>query len=436
MQTTIEKTDKHKVKLTIEVPAGEYSKDVDKAYRTVAQQVRIPGFRKGKAPKQVIDAQVGRGVVVEQLLRDSLYTYYMEAVREHDLAPITDPDISIDDVEFDKPLQFTAEVEVRPRLELDDYKGLKVERPVVEVADEDVDSYMQRLRERFAELEAVERPVGDGDFAMIDIRGTVHDEEIAEATQADLLYEVGTGLLEPKLDRELQGKRKGDIVKFNTELPENFGEQAGRDVSFQVLVKEVKAKKLPPADDDFAKTASEFDTIAELRADVKEKVAEATEREADGIVRERTLSALIDMVDVDLPDRLIDDETERRVESATERYARLGVSLEDALEQQGWTELQFRADARDHALRAIKADLALESVARREGLEVTPEELASEINSLAQAMGRDAKSTAKALNESGQVASLAGDIIRSKALDILVEHADIVPEGPKGAEDE
>lgn len=427
MQTTIEETDKHKVKLTIEVPTDEYSKDVDRAYRSIANSVRIPGFRKGKAPRKIIDTQIGREAVVEQFVRDSLFTYYLEAVREHDLAPIDDPDISLDDVDFDKPLEFTAEVEVRPRLSLDNYRGLKIERPPTEVTDEEVDDYVERLRDRFAELEIVERGGTDGDYAVIDIRGSIGDEEVPEATQADFLYEIGTGLLEPKLDEQIRGKSKGDIIKFDSVLPEGFGERSGEELAFTVLVKEVKAKRLPEVDDEFAKTASEFDTLEELRADLRENIGEGKEREADGIVRQRALSALVELVDVDLPERLVEEETERRMASATQRYKQLGVSLEDALEAQGWDEERFRADAEEHALRAIKADLALESVSRREEIEVTPEELAAEIGQLAQATGRDPKSTAKALNDSGQVTSLAADIIRSKALDIVVESAEIVP---------
>ena len=430
MQTTIEETEKYKVKLSIEVPPEEYKKDVDKAYRAVAQAVRIPGFRKGKAPRQIIDTQIGREAVIEQFLRDSLYTYYMEAVREHDLAPITDPeiDVDIDEVDFDKPLGFTAEVEIRPRLQLEGYKGLRVERPDASITDEEVDVYVDRLRDRFAELEAVEHPATAGDFVVIDLRCTAGGEQVAEATQADFLYEVGTGLLEPKLDEELMGKRGGDIVKFDIELPESFGERSGQEVSFSVLVKDVKSKKLPDADDAFAKTASEFDTLEELKADLREKLGEAKGREVDAVVRERTVSAVVELVDVELPERLVEEETERRVQTAIERYERLGVTLEAALDQQGWDEAQFRADARDHAIRAIKADLALESVAKQEELEVSAEDLAAEVNSLAQALGRDAKSTVKALNEAGQMTSLASDIIRAKALDLLVENAEIVPE--------
>jgi trigger factor len=431
MQTTVEETDKHRVKLTIEVPPEEFGKDLDRAYRKISQQVKIPGFRKGKVPKRVIDAQIGREAVLGEFLEDSVPSYYRDALREKDLAPITEPDIDVEQFEDGKPLVFTATVEVRPRLRLAEaeYKGIRVERPWVEVTDEEVDRLLDSLRERFAELEPASRPARSGDYVVMDLRTTVHAEEIPEATRLDYLYGIGSGEFGDKLDAELEGKRAGEILKLNDALPERFGERAGQEVSLQVLVKEVKAKRLPEADDEFAKTASEFDTLGELRANLREQLQKNKERNADAEVRDRVLQALVDRTEVDLPDTLVDDETEHRVTHARERAEQIGLTLDQLLEAQGFDELRFRADARDHAVRAITADLVLESVARDEGIEVTTEELGREIAGLASALGRDAKDVAKSLDRTGQVVALAGDIIRSKALDVLVEHADIRPEG-------
>jgi trigger factor len=240
---------------------------------------------------------------------------------------------------------------------------------------------------------------------------------------------VGSGEFGEKLDAELEGKRAGEILKLNDALPERFGERAGQEVSLQVLVKDVKGKKLPEADDDFAKTASEFDTLDELKAKLREQFQENKERAADAAVRDRALDAMVDRTDVDLPDTLIDEETEHRIAHARERAEQVGLTLEQLLEAQGFDELRFRADARGHAVRAITADLVLEAVARAEDVQVTTEELGREIGGLAQALGRDPKEVAKSLDKTGQVVSLAGDIIRSKALDILVEHANVQQEG-------
>lgn len=433
MQTTIEETAKHTVKLTVEVPPDELGRDLDRAYRAIAQQVKVPGFRKGKVPRRVIDAQIGRDAVIQEFLQDALPGYYEQAVREHQLAPIADPEIDIDPAALreGEPLVFTATVEVRPRLELDDsdYKGVTVDLPPVEVTEPDVDEVLDRLRDRFAELESVSHPARRGDFVVADIHASVHGEEIPEVSRQDYLYEVGSGELVPKLDEEIEGKRAGEILQFNAMLPEGLGELSEKEVSFRVLIKEVKSKRLPAADDEFARTASEFDSLAELREDLAGKLRETKERQARSALRDAVLQELIDRVDVELPERLVDHETDHRVRSAAERAQQAGMSLPQLLETQGFDELRFRADARAHAVRAIKADLVLEAVARREGLEVTPEEVGTEIAALAQALGREPREVARSLERTGGVASLAGDIIRSKALDLLVEHADV----PAGA---
>ena len=435
MQTTLESTGAHTVRLTFEVPPDEFGKDLDRAYRRIAEQVRIPGFRAGKAPRKVIDAQVGREAVLEEFIEIAVPTYYRDALREHDLAPIGDPDISLDAVDTAAPLRFTAEVEVRPRLAFaaEEYRGLAVTRPTTAVAEADVEATVERLRERFAELESVERPLADGDYAVIDLRAMAGADEVAELTRPDALYEVGSGSFVPELDTDLRGKRTGDIVRFTSRLDARAGERAGTDVEFTVLVKDVKAKKLPPVDDAFAKLSSEFDTLDALREALRTQLAEGRERAADAIVRDRVLAALVGKVSVDLPESLVADETEHRVAHARENAARSGLTLEQALGLQGFDEARFREDARAHAIRAITQDLALEAVARTEDVEVTPEELGREVASIAASLGRDPKEVATSLDRSGQIVALAGDIIRSKALDILVEHATVTPEDASGS---
>ncbi len=427
MQTTLEETDKHTVKLTVEVPPEELGKDLDRAYRKIAQQIKIPGFRKGKVPRQVIDAQFGRDAVVGEFIEESVPTYYREALREHDLAPISEPDIDLGDVEEGKPLVFTAVVEVRPRLKLEEsqYKGVQVDRPAVRISDQDVDRFLDSLRDRFAELETVGRAAREGDYVVMDVHATIHGEEIPGVSRSDHLHELGSGEFGDKLDKEIAGKRAGEILAFNDTLGAGAGEHAGQEVSFRVLLKEVKGKKLPEADDEFAKVASEFDTLDELRANLREQLTDNRERAVDADVRDAVLQKMIDVVDVDLPDTLVDEEVDHRVTHARERAEQAGTTLPDLLASQDLDELRFRAEARSHAIRAIKADLVLEAVARQEGLEVTAEEIGQEIGGLAAALGRDPKDLAKSLDRTGQVVALAGDIIRSKALDFLVEHADI-----------
>ena len=439
MQTTVETTEKHTVKLTIEVPADEYAKDLDAAYRSIANQVKIPGFRKGKIPKQIIDAQIGADVVRDEFIQAAVPSYYRQAISDEDLAPISDPEIDLDDeFDVDRPLVFTAVVEVRPRLELTeaDYKGVKVMKPSVAVTEEEVDDWVNRLRERFSELEPAERPVQDGDFATVDVKATADGEEIDGLTRSDYLYFVGSGEFGPSLDAEILGKKGGDILKVSEEITPSAGEElAGKTAEMTVLVKDVKARILPEPDDDFAKTASEFDTIEQLRDDLRTRLGELKEREAEGVVRDRALQAMIDEVEVDLPESLVEDETDHRVAHAKERAERAGLTIDQLLEAQGWDEARLREDSRDHAVRAITSDLILEGIARAEDLEVTADEIGAEIAQLAQAYDRDPKELATQLDRSGQIVTLAGDIIRGKALDLLVEHADIETESPEaGAE--
>src|SRR5438552_12407633 len=231
--STVEETGKHSVKLTVEVPAEDFKRDLDKTYRQVGKSIKVPGFRKGHVPRQIIDSNVGPGAVLQTFLEDAVPIYYREALREHDLAPISDPEIEVEKVDEGNPLVFTASVEVRPRLTLTDYKGVAVERPPVEVTDADVDEQLDRLRDRFAGLGVVGHPARQGDYVVADIHASVHGEEIAEVSRQEYLYEVGSEELVPELDKELEGKRKGEILQFNATLPPTAGEHAGQEVSFR-----------------------------------------------------------------------------------------------------------------------------------------------------------------------------------------------------------
>ena len=428
MQTTVETVEPHTVKLTIEVPTEQFDKDLDRTYRAIANEIKIPGFRKGKVPKQIIDTQIGRDAIFEQFVNASVPAYFRQAVTDEDLAPITDPDIDVQRLEPGQPFLFTATVEVRPRLSFEesDYTGISVTKPPVEVTDEEIDDWIERLRERFSELEPVGRPVRQGDFVTVDLTVTRAGQKVEQASREDYLYAVGSAEVGEKLDVELVGTKPGAILKVADTLPERFGEElGGAAVDISVIVKDVKERQLPALDDGFAKTASEFDTLAQLRDDLRERLTEVKEREATAALRDLALQAMIDKVEVDLPDSLIEEETDHRIHHARDQATRMGIGLEKMLELQGWDEARLREDSRQHAIRAITSDLVLEGIARSASLDVTAEEIGAEIAVLAQAYGRDPKAVAKDLERSGQVVTLAGDIIRSKALDLLVERADI-----------
>jgi trigger factor len=439
MQTTLEDAGKHRVKLSVDVSPEETRPMLDLAYRHLAGSVNVPGFRKGKVPRKVIDAQLGEGAVLREFLDHALPDFYLQAVREHGLAPVGEPefdDLDVSDVQKGG-LRFTATVDVRPRVEFSDqdYKGLRLERPRTEVSEREVDEQLDRLRDRFAELEPVGRPAARGDFVMVDITATARGEEIPELSGQGVLYEIGGGGFGEAFDQELEGTRPGGIHKVTTTVPDPSGQQGSREATFSVLVKEVKTKRLPALDDEFARTASEFDALDALRADVRERVAGLKEAQADAALREEALNALAGKVaDVEVPDSLIDRETESRVESARGRLERQGATLEQFLEATQTSELEFRADARNHAVRAIRADLALEAVARAAGLTVTDEDLDQVVEALAKDVDRPAKEVRRQLESTGQVTSVAGDIIRDRALNLVVDHAEVVTEGQETSE--
>jgi trigger factor len=437
MQTIVENTDKHTVKLTIEVPPDQVDKDLASTYRAIAREVKIPGFRPGKAPKPIIDAQVGRDVVLEEFVHQSVPSYFREAVTDEDLAPIGDPEVDVEQLEPGKSFIFTATVEVRPRLTFtkEQYEGVRVDKPSTEPTEADVDAYVERLQRQFSELEPVERAAIDEDLVTVSQTVTRDGEQLDALTRDEYLYAIGSQEFGEVMDGKLTGTKPGDIVEFDEDLPaDRFGEGLAGPAHFRVLVKDVKALRLPEADDAFAQTASEFDTLEELRADLHEKLREVKEREAEGVIRDRALQAMVDTIEVDLPESLIDDETTHRVNHAEQNAARYGLTLDQMLELQGWDRDRLQEDSRDHAVRAIKADLVLEGVARAEALEVTAEEIGVQIGQMAQAYDQDPKDLAKRLDRSGQIVTLAGDIIRSKALDILVERADITDETPNAEE--
>ena len=440
MQTTVETTEPHTVRLTIEVPEEEVDKDLDRTYRAIANQIKVPGFRKGKVPKQIIDTQIGRDAILEEFVSSSVPAYFRRAVTDEDLAPITDPEIDVQQLEPGKPLIFSATVEVRPRLSFEesDYTGISVTKPSIEVTEPDIDDWIERLRERFSELEPVGRPVQQGDFVTVDLTVTKGGVKVEQASREDYLYFVGSGEVGDKLDVELAGAKPGAILKVSDALPERFGDElGGAAVEITVLVKDVKTRRLPDVDDEFAKTASEFDTIQQLREDLRERLTEVKDREATAALRDLALQAMIERIDVDLPESLVEEETDHRIHHARDQAERMGVGLDKMLELQGWDEARLRQDSREHAIQAIKSDLVLEGIARSASLEVTAEEIGAEIAVLAQAYGREPKAVAKDLERSGQVVTLAGDIIRTKALDLLVERADVTmnDEKPEPARD-
>lgn len=431
LQTTTEQLEKDRVKLRVEVAESALKPAMDAAYRKWANEIRVPGFRKGKVPRQMIDARVGVDVVREEALREALPQLYREALQAEDLEAIAPPEIDVVEFEQGAPLVFEATVDVRPEVQVPDLSSIEVEAPSSEVTDEDLSEQLDRLRDRFAELEPVGRDARKGDHVLIDLKGFQNDQPVEGMSAPDFLYEVGSRQGPPKLDDELEGTRPGAILKFTDEVHIHRDDEDDHDhshtepVSFTVLVKEVKAKKLPELDDDFAKTAGEFDSLEDLKEDLRVRLVSVKERMSEEELRTRALEALVDASQLEPPEKLIESEFEHRLQHLEQDLARAGLTLDTYGSQMQLTELEIRRDVRDQAARSVKAELLLEEIARQQEIDVSEEELGREIALAAAQAQRDPKEVAQNLVDSGRVGAVAADIMRRKALDYVVRSVNV-----------
>jgi len=423
MRTVVEPLEGNKVKLSIEVDEQEFERSVEAAFRKIAQEVRIPGFRPGKAPRRVLEARLGAGTGRAEALRDSLPEYYAQALREHEVDAIAPPTIDITAGEDAGAVAFDAVVEVRPQVSLVGYQGLRVEVPSPEVTDEEVDAQVDRLRANFGELVPVERPAVEGDNLTVDIEASRDGETVPGLSITDFLYELGSGTVLPELDEHLAGVGSGETATFEAALPDG-------PVQLEVTVKEVKEKILPDATDEWASDASEFETVAELRADLRKRLSRAKRLQAAMALRSGAIDAVVELVDIEVPEPLVQAELERRAHDLGHRLEQQGATLAQWLAATGRTEEQAVAELREGAVPAVKADLALRALAEAEGIEASEDELAAEIARLATAYQTTPAVLVDNLERAGQMGAVRSDVKKSKALEWLVEHVELVdPEG-------
>ena len=419
MKAVVEPLEGNKVKLSIEVEEDEFEKAIDAAFRKIAREVRVPGFRPGKAPRRILEARFGKEAGRAEALRDALPGYYSQAIRDNDVDAIAPPEIDITAGEESGSVAFDAVVEVRPQLKLAGYQGLRVEIPGPAVTEEEIDAQIDRLRANFGELKPVTRPAKDGDHLTIDLKGARGGEEVSGLTTDDFLYELGSGTVLPELDEQLQGAKVGDILSFEAELP-------GGGVEFKVLVKDVKEKVLPDVSDDWASEASEFDTVEELRADIAKRIGLVKKVQSTIAMRNATIDALVELVDIDPPVPLVDEEVQRRVHDLEHRLQAQNASVADYLEATGQTPEQVVESMREGAAAAVKADLALRAVAEAEQIEPTEEDLDAEVARLAEAYRVKPAELRRNLDRAEQMPAVRSDWKKTKALEWLLEKVEIV----------
>ena len=428
MQTTVEPLEENKVKLHVAVPADEFERALDAAFRKLAREVRIPGFRPGKAPRQLLEARLGTEAARRQALQDSLPDYYADAVESEHVDPIAAPSIEITAGQDEGDVEFDAVVEVRPTVRLVGYDELTVTLPWEPVSDEDIDRQVDLLRERSAELTDSDLPLIDGDYATIDIRGSIDREEVEGLVVSDFLYEVGNGNVVPSLDAQLHGTSPGAILAFTDTLPDRFGELAGKEATFRVIVKEAKKKALPTPTDEWASEVSEFETLAELRDDVRNRLDLMSRLQAQMAVRDRVLQAAVDLVPVQAPEPLVDQELQQRVSDLVHQLQHRNMTVEQYLEATGRETEDFVAELREGAARAVLADLALRAVVVQEAIEASDSDVDAEVARLAERAKEKPERLRRDLERRGVLEAVRSEIARGKALEFLVEHASIVNE--------
>ncbi|MFT4264416.1 MAG: trigger factor [Nocardioides sp.] len=423
MKSAVETLGPTRAKLTVEVPFEELKPSLDKAYQQIAKSINVPGFRKGKVPAAVIERQFP-GAARDQALNDILNEKYVEAIQANDITPLAQPEVEVTKYDADGPLEFTAEVDVKPVFEVPDYAGIEATVDAVEVTDADVDEQVQALRERFGTLKDVERPAADGDFVVIDLSATKDGEPVEGAEAVGLSYQIGRGGMLDGLDEAATGLSAGDDKTFQSTLV--GGDLVGQEVDVNVKVGQVQEQELPELDDEFAQLASEFDTLEELTADVRERLGRGKRLEQAAAARDAVLEALLAQVEIPLPDALVADELTNRRGQLEQQLQWAGLTMEKYLEEEGQTIEEFEADLERRVRDAIAAQLLLDDIAKGEQFEVTQQDLTQHIIRSAQNSGQDPQQAFAHIQEHPHhLQEYAAEIVRGKALAQIVEGATV-----------
>ncbi len=425
MKSTVERLSPTRVRINVEVPFDELKPDFDRAYKKIAQQVKIPGFRPGKAPARILEARLGRGVVLDEVVNGAIPAKYSEAVSAADeVNPIGQPNIEVTEIADGDKLAFTAEVDVRPVLTLPDLESLDVTVDDVEVTDEQVDEGLESLRARFGTLAGVERAASKDDFVLIDLGATVDGAVVEEATTTGFSYQVGQGGLIDGLDEAVTGLSAGESATFTSQLV--AGEYADRDADITVTVTAVKERTLPAADDEFAQLASEFDTLEELVADLRERLTKVKKMEQVSQARDKVLDAIVDGTDVPLPESVVTAEVDSRTHDAVHSFDHDEGKFAEFLDAQGKTREEFDAEAREEAERSVRTRLVLDALADAEQVTVNDQELTERIVYQAQQYQMPPEEFVKRIQEAGQLGAIYADVRRSKALITALRAATVV----------
>ncbi|WP_374025206.1 trigger factor [Mycobacterium sp. HNNTM2301] len=423
MKSTIEQLSPTRVRINVEVPFAELEPDFQRAYRELAKQVRLPGFRPGKAPAKLLEARFGREALLDQVVNEALPARYGQAVVESEVQPLGQPEIEVTKKEYGQELAFTAEVDVRPKIELPDLSALTISVDPVEVSDDDVAAELESLRARFGTLTGVDRPVADGDFVSIDLSATIDGEEVPGASAEGLSHEVGSGRLIAGLDDALIGLSVDESREFTAQLA--AGEHAGQDAQVTVTVKSIKQRELPEPDDEFAQLASEFDTIEELRSNLRDQVARVKRAQQADQIRNAALDTLLEQVDVPLPEAIVQAQYDSTIHGALHGLDHDEAKLEEALAGQGKTREEFESETRTAAETDVRRQLLLDALADELEVQVGQDDLTERLVATSRQYGIEPQQLLGYLQENNQLPAMFADVRRGLAIAEVVRAATV-----------
>ncbi|HEX8743771.1 MAG TPA: trigger factor [Thermoleophilaceae bacterium] len=435
LTTQTSELDESRVRVEVEVAPETLERELQSAARALGNDLKIPGFRKGKVPPQVVLQRIGREAVLDEAVRRALPGWYERAIGDARVAAVGDPSVDLESLPSKgEPLQFSIEVAVRPKAKLGDYRGVEVGRREPEVSDEAIDAELERLRESSASLETVEREARSGDFVVLDFQGSVGGEPFEGGEARGYPLELGSGRLVEGFEEQLTGATAGEERTVEVTFPEDYRaeELAGKDAVFEVSVKEVKEKRLPELDDDFAAEAGGFDTIDELREDLATRLREVQEREIEGEFREAAVDAVAEAAQIDLPQSIVHSKAHEMWGHTRRRLLQQGLDPAQYLQITGKTEHELIEEAEPDAERALRRESVLAALVEAEGIEVSEEELIESLRQAVAAGGRQpdedtVRKTLDRLVEEGRDEALREDIAMRKAVDLVVEHAKPIP---------
>ena len=423
MKSTVEKLSPTRVRINVEVPFAELQADFDRAYKQLAQQVRLPGFRPGKAPAKLLEARVGRAAVLEQVVNEALPARYSEAVTAEELRPLGQPEIEVTKIEDGEELTFTAEVDVRPDIDLPDLSELKISVDPIAVADDEVEAELTGLRARFGTLKGVGRPAQTGDFVSIDLSASVDGEDVPDGKTEGLSHEIGSGQLIDGLDEAIVGLSDGESAVFTTKLL--AGEHAGQDAEVTVTVKSIKERELPEPDDEFAQLASEFDTIDELRENLTKQVSRVKRIHQAEKIRDSALETLLELVEVPLPQAIVSAQVDSALHNAIHPLDHDADRFAESLEAQGSSREKFDADNREAAEKAVKTQLLMDAISDDLDIQVGESDLSERLVLMSRQYGVEPQQLVQLLQQNNQLPAIFADVRRGLAVAAVVEAATV-----------